>query len=33
MADDIVLREEYFNVDKRLMYVEPFRKDENVSTL
>ena len=32
MADDIALREEYLNADKRPMYIEPFRKDENVST-
>jgi len=33
MANDIALRKEYLNTDKRLMYIEPFKKDENISTL
>ena len=33
MADDIALREEYLNIDKRLIYIELFEKDENISTL
>jgi len=32
MADDIVLRKEYLNIDKRLIYIELFKKDENIST-
>jgi hypothetical protein len=32
MANNIVLHKEYLNIDKRLIYIEPFRKDENIST-
>jgi hypothetical protein len=28
----MALCEEYLNIDKRLIYVEPFGKDKNVST-
>ena len=32
MANNIVLRKEYLNIDKRLIYIELFRKDKNIST-
>jgi hypothetical protein len=32
MANNMALCKEYLNIDKRLIYIELFRKDKNIST-